>query len=196
MIVALPGSESMTDLIYQLIPTPEGGLLTTARDGKWREYRDGVVRDYPMPARMPPSVQFPQYTALEDGRVALVSDDGELYLLDLAHRTVERVALDGSATLDLTRANDGGILVISDEATYHVTWPDPIDLASAAPAELQRATQAMADALASSISAAPEQWYSFKPIWPATPEEAADLERRASLMQSGIADPGPAPEFA
>ena len=81
------------------------------------------------------------------------------------------------------------------DGTYHISWPDPIDLSSAAPAELQRATQAMADALASSISAAPEQWYSFKPIWPATPEEAADLERRASLMQSGIADPGPAPEF-
>ena len=35
------------------------------------------------------------------------------------------------------------------------------------PAELQRATQAMADALAATIAAAPEQWYSFKPIWPA-----------------------------
>jgi hypothetical protein len=54
----------------------------------------------------------------------------------------------------------------------------------------------MADALAATIAAAPDQWYSFKPIWPATPEEAADLARRATLMQSGVADPGPAPEFA
>ncbi len=82
------------------------------------------------------------------------------------------------------------------DGTFLVTWPGPIDLASSDPAELQRATQAMADALASTIAAAPEQWYSFKPIWPATPEEAADLERRAGLMQSGIADPGPAPEFS
>ena len=82
------------------------------------------------------------------------------------------------------------------EGTFLVTWPGPIDLASPDPAELQRATQAIADALASTIAAAPEQWYSFKPIWPGTPEEAADLERRATLMQSGIADPGPAPEFA
>ncbi len=80
--------------------------------------------------------------------------------------------------------------------TFLVTWPRPIDLASSDPAELQRATQAMADALASAVAAAPEQWYSFKPIWPATPEEATDLERRAVLMQSGVADPGPAPEFA
>ena len=82
------------------------------------------------------------------------------------------------------------------DGTFLVTWPDPIDLASDDPAELQRATQAIADALASTIAAAPEQWYSFKPIWPASPEEAADLERRATLMQSGIADPGPSPEFA
>jgi KDO2-lipid IV(A) lauroyltransferase len=80
--------------------------------------------------------------------------------------------------------------------TFHVSWSAPIDVVSSDPAELQRATQAMADALAATIAAAPDQWYSFKPIWPATPEEAADLERRAALMQSGVADPGPAPEFA
>jgi KDO2-lipid IV(A) lauroyltransferase len=80
--------------------------------------------------------------------------------------------------------------------TFLVTFPDPIDVKSTDPAELQRATQAMADALAATIAPAPDQWYSFKPIWPATDDEAADLERRALLMQSGVADPGPAPEFA
>jgi KDO2-lipid IV(A) lauroyltransferase len=80
--------------------------------------------------------------------------------------------------------------------TFHVSWSDPIELASADPAELQRATQALADALAATIAAAPDQWYSFKPIWPSSEAEAADLERRATLMQGGVADPGPAPEFA
>ena len=32
------------------------------------------------------------------------------------------------------------------------------------------------------MGAAPEQWYSFKPIWPDTPEEAAELEARATAM--------------
>jgi phosphatidylinositol dimannoside acyltransferase len=80
--------------------------------------------------------------------------------------------------------------------TFHVSWPGPIEVPSSDPAELQKATQAMADALAATIAAAPDQWYSFKPIWPSTAEEAADLERRAGLMQAGVADPGPAPEFA
>jgi phosphatidylinositol dimannoside acyltransferase len=77
------------------------------------------------------------------------------------------------------------------DETFAVTFSDPIDLVSSEPAELQRATQAMADALARAIAAAPEQWYSFKPVWPATEEEALDLERRAAAMASNLADPGP-----
>jgi KDO2-lipid IV(A) lauroyltransferase len=75
--------------------------------------------------------------------------------------------------------------------TYHVSWSDPIDIATSDPAALWTATQAMADALATTVAAAPEQWFSFKPMWPASAEEAADLERRAALMQGGTPDPGP-----
>ncbi|MFP5341317.1 MAG: lysophospholipid acyltransferase family protein [Candidatus Limnocylindria bacterium] len=78
------------------------------------------------------------------------------------------------------------------DGTFHVSWGEPIDLASADPAELQRATQAMADALAATVGAAPEQWYSFKPIWPSDPADIADLEARARAMQAGTPDPGPA----
>jgi KDO2-lipid IV(A) lauroyltransferase len=78
------------------------------------------------------------------------------------------------------------------DGTFAVSWPEPIDVHSNDPAELQRATQAMADALADTIAAAPEQWYSFKPIWPSDAAEMADLERRAALMQAGTPDPGPA----
>ena len=77
------------------------------------------------------------------------------------------------------------------DGTFTVSWPPPIDVASAGPAALQRATQAMADALATTIAAAPEQWYSFKPIWPHETDEIADLERRAGLMLAGTPDPGP-----
>jgi hypothetical protein len=38
----------------------------------------------------------------------------------------------------------------------------------------------MADALAATIAAAPEQWYSFKPLWPSTVEEQAVLAERAA----------------
>jgi hypothetical protein len=74
---------------------------------------------------------------------------------------------------------------------FGVTWETPIMVASTDPAELQRASQAMADAMAASIRSAPHQWYSFKPVWPADPAESADLERRGRAMQAGQRDPGP-----
>jgi KDO2-lipid IV(A) lauroyltransferase len=74
---------------------------------------------------------------------------------------------------------------------FAVSWAPPIEVPPDSPADLQRATQAMADALAATIAQAPEQWYSFKPIWPASAAEAADLERRAEVMLAGGSDPGP-----
>lgn len=65
---------------------------------------------------------------------------------------------------------------------FHVSYAPVIEVASSEPAELQRATQAVADALAATIGAAPEQWYSFKPMWPDTDEEARELEARALAM--------------
>ena len=78
------------------------------------------------------------------------------------------------------------------DGLFEVDFGIPIDVASTDPAELQRATQAMADALAVAIGAAPHQWYSFKPLWPADAAESADLERRGRAMQAGRPDPGPA----
>jgi len=73
-----------------------------------------------------------------------------------------------------------------DGKTFQITHGEPIEVASSDPAELQRATQAVADGLAATIAAAPEQWYSFKPIWPTTVEEQARLaERAAALAPTG-----------
>jgi hypothetical protein len=40
---------------------------------------------------------------------------------------------------------------------------------------LQRATQQIADALEQMVAVAPEQWYTFKPVWPETAQEKAEL---------------------
>ena len=53
---------------------------------------------------------------------------------------------------------------------------------------MQRATQKIADALEDMISIAPEQWYTFKPIWPETEAEKHALaERAASALDAGAA---------
>ena len=72
-----------------------------------------------------------------------------------------------------------------DDGLFHVSFSPLITVPSSGPADIQRATQQMADALGATIGAAPEQWYSFKPIWPPTEAEAAELAHRADRMLAG-----------
>jgi KDO2-lipid IV(A) lauroyltransferase len=90
-----------------------------------------------------------------------------------------------------------------DGRTFSIVLDDPIDVASMAPQDQLAATQRLADSIQASITAAPHQWYSFKPIWPSDPAESRELERRAAEMAAGRPDPGagatlvaPTPEAA
>ncbi len=69
-----------------------------------------------------------------------------------------------------------------DDGTYQAHHYEAIEVASTSPAEMQRATQAIADALEDMIAAAPYQWYSFKPIWPDTKAEKDALAARVAAM--------------
>ena len=69
-----------------------------------------------------------------------------------------------------------------EDDLFHIGFSKVINVPSASDGDIVRATQEIADALEETIAAAPDQWYSFKPIWPATPEEAAELEARAARM--------------
>jgi lauroyl/myristoyl acyltransferase len=64
------------------------------------------------------------------------------------------------------------------DGRFEALHSEPIDLADASPAEIARATQAIADALEQMIAAAPDQWYIFKPMWPETAGETDALEQR------------------
>ncbi|HYK95246.1 MAG TPA: hypothetical protein VE011_05170 [Candidatus Dormibacteraeota bacterium] len=131
----------------------------------WRNLRDlfGVLRrneilaliiDWGYRADDIPVRMFGAWTTLPAGPAALAAKTGA----PIVHIAIRRSA---------------------DGRTYEVQHGEPIEVRSSDPAELRRATQAIADALAATIAAAPEQWYSFKPIWPSTPEEQAALARRA-----------------
>jgi KDO2-lipid IV(A) lauroyltransferase len=66
------------------------------------------------------------------------------------------------------------------DGTYEAGHYDPIEVSSTSPEEVQRATQLIADALEDMIATAPEQWYSFKPIWPQTQAEKDALAARVA----------------
>lgn len=83
------------------------------------------------------------------------------------------------------------ILPVSVQRTangrYRLDTDEFIPVPSSGPADLQRATQRVADALERAVAIAPAQWYSFKPMWPSTPAESAALARRAQEMLDGVA---------
>jgi phosphatidylinositol dimannoside acyltransferase len=69
-----------------------------------------------------------------------------------------------------------------DDGSYEAHHYPLIQVANDSPAALLAATQEVAAALEQMIAAAPEQWYTFKPVWPATAEEKSELGRRAEQM--------------
>jgi KDO2-lipid IV(A) lauroyltransferase len=81
------------------------------------------------------------------------------------------------------------------DGTFRAAADEPIHVASNSPADLANATQQIATALERHISPAPEQWYIFKPIWPETAEEVAQLEARNRAAMANDAK-GAAPKAA
>jgi lauroyl/myristoyl acyltransferase len=77
------------------------------------------------------------------------------------------------------------------DGMFHVTFSPAIAVPSSSDPDIARATQEVATALEATIAAAPEQWYSFKPLWPSTVEEAAALAERAAKGDAGGALEGP-----
>ena len=131
----------------------------------WRRLRDifrvmrspavlGMVVDWGYRPGDVPVRLLGAWTTLPAGPATLAARSGALILPIVARRT--------------------------DDGHYRAIMYDPIDVPRGATAgQLQAATQAIADALGAMVADGPEQWYTFKPMWPATQREAAELERRA-----------------
>ncbi len=68
------------------------------------------------------------------------------------------------------------------DGTYRASHYEPIEVISSSAADMQRATQAIALAIEDMIAAAPEQWYTFKPVWPETAAEKDALAARVAEL--------------
>jgi lauroyl/myristoyl acyltransferase len=67
---------------------------------------------------------------------------------------------------------------------YEARHYEPIEVVGDSAAETLRVTNLIATAVEDMIATAPEQWYSFKPIWPDTEAEKQKLAVRAAQMES------------
>lgn len=108
-----------------MLPRADGSLLALAADGRWRQYRDGVVAAESMPTGMPASSQFSQALLLKDGSLALAGVEGRLYLVDPQRKQLREFAVDGGTLSGLVVSSDGGLLSAGEDAVYHIAWPAP-----------------------------------------------------------------------
>lgn len=135
----------------------------------WKKLRDvfrvmrkpailGMVVDWGYRSDGLPVRLFGSWTTLPAGPATLAARTGAVIVPVMARRTVD--------------------------GRYTPVMYDPIEVADTSLAAQAAATQAIADALEDMVADAPDQWYTFKPMWPATEEEAADLERRAAEVEA------------
>ena len=75
------------------------------------------------------------------------------------------------------------------DGTYVPVALEPIRVPDTKPPTLLAATQRIADALEVLVTPAPDQWFTFKPMWPATEAEAASLEARAVAIMGEDEEP-------
>lgn len=135
----------------------------------WRRLRDifrvmrrpailGMVVDWGYRPDDVPVRLFGQWTTLPAGPATLAARTGAVIVPVVARRRGDR--------------------------TYVPAMYEPIEVADSGAASIAVATQAIADALEDMISRAPEQWYTFKPMWPWTAAETADLARRGAALEA------------
>lgn len=131
----------------------------------WRKLRDifrvmrspailGMVVDWGYRADDVPVRLFEEWTTLPAGPATLAARTGALIVPVVARR----------------QAN----------GTYLPAMYDPIEVLDTSEGSIAAASQAIATALEDMIARAPEQWYTFKPMWPATAAESAHLARRGT----------------
>ncbi len=109
---------------------------------------------------------FGAWTTLPAGPAALAGKTGALILPIVSHRR--------------------------PDGTFFVTHEPPIRVPSTSDADVAIGTQAVANSLEKIISAAPDQWYSFKPLWPTNDVERAALEKRIGARSAEIGRAGSA----
>jgi len=119
--VPVAGSDGLAGQLYHLLALPEGGFVATARDGRWRRWRDGRVEEVSL--GLPESSYFTAAEVLDSGLIALGAIDGWLYFLDPRGGSHDRFRLSHDWIADLHQTDDGGLLAQTDLETLYVRWP-------------------------------------------------------------------------
>jgi diguanylate cyclase (GGDEF)-like protein len=119
----LPETAPLQNLVYGLLPLPDGGLLTRGVDGDWWRLGGGKLTPATMPEGMPPSSQFENAMRLADGTLAMASRDGFVYLVAPDRRSERHFKATAGFITEIAPAPDGGFLIAAEQSVLRVPWP-------------------------------------------------------------------------
>ena len=118
----MPGTAGMQRLVFDWIALQDGSLLSLQRDGRWRRVTTDQVEEVAMPAGLPPSSYFNSGVLLDDGTLALITPNGELFILDLEQQAWNRFVIDNTFLSGMVRTRNG-LLISGMDSVMHVAWP-------------------------------------------------------------------------
>lgn len=116
-------TQSLTELIIELVPLPDGGLLTLSRNGDWTRLSEDGVSPFAMPDALPTSSKLTDGILLDEHTLVFSGDLGPLYFYDTLSQKVEKVAVGQGFLSNLVKSSQGGLLTVDDTAIHHVPWP-------------------------------------------------------------------------
>jgi diguanylate cyclase (GGDEF)-like protein len=121
----VPGGDApgFRDLVFFVLPLPDGARLANARSGGWLVLRDGKAGPAAVPRDLPAAARVSFGMALADGALALAGDDGVVYVWEPRDDVVHRVRVGDERVNDLVLARDGGMLVAAYSAIHRIEWP-------------------------------------------------------------------------
>lgn len=119
----LPGSESLTDMVVDFVQLEDGGLLGIGANGGWPLYHNGRVSEHAMPDGLPDASIFSEMIMPRPGTVALTTQDGRLFVVNLAQQSFRQHDLQAGYLSGLISARGGGLLAVDDVSLIHIAWP-------------------------------------------------------------------------
>ncbi len=119
----LPETNQLVELIFQLLPVSDGGLLAMGVKGDWLLLKNGAVVPASMPSGLPASSNFQAAAVLDDGSIALAGGNGMLYIVDPSRRFERHFKIDPGFLSHVHPTIDGGFLVSGNQSVYRVAWP-------------------------------------------------------------------------
>jgi diguanylate cyclase (GGDEF)-like protein len=120
----LPGGEAFAaNLIYNLLPMPDGRVLLRSLDPHFAIWENGAFAERASLTRNPESAQFGAALVLDEHRVAFAGDDGVMRIVDVDTETINDIPVGKAYISQIARGRDDSLLMVSDEGVARMRWP-------------------------------------------------------------------------